>query len=153
MSAPVLIAVDAGDLPLPAFDAITALVGAGEPHLLVVLPASEQTDPNFNWGTQDGDSREDHIKRVTKVQLDATQLAHAAIHVGFGDAATVIVDAATRLAAELIVIPCLEVGAHKSRAMNQPVADKVKATATCRVEVVPVGPAAPVTPPAAPPPA
>ncbi len=141
-----IIAVDSGDLPVAAFGRFQELVGAGrQGHFVVVAPASEQTEPGFNWGGQDGESREDHLKRVTEIQLAETPLAGWPVHVAFGDAATVVCEAATRLPADLVIIPILDVGAHKSRAMNQQVADKVRQTAKCRVEVVPVvaGPAGP----------
>lgn len=141
-----IIAVDAGDLPVEAFARIQELVGAGgQGHFVVVAPASEQTDGRFNWGGQDGESREEHLKRVTELQLAQTALAGWPVHIAFGDAATVLCEAAKRLPADLVIVPVLDVGAHKSRAMNQQVADKVRQTASCRVEVVPVvaGPAGP----------
>ncbi len=141
-----LIAVDTGDLPIEAFPRFQELVGAGrQGHFVVVAPASEQTEPGFNWGGQDGESREAHLTRVTELQLAETALAGWPVHIAFGDAATVVCEAAKRLLADLVIIPILDVGGHKSRAMNQQVADEVKQTAPCRVEIVPVvaGPAGP----------
>ena len=131
-----LIPVDAGDLPLAAFEAIELLVGRDDNHFLVVLPSSEQTHPLFNWGTVDGESREDHARRVMVHQLSTTRFANAEVHVGFGHAATVVLEHAERLPIDVIVIPCLT--SHRSKSMNAAVAEAVKATANHPVMAVEV---------------
>lgn len=150
MPSRVLIAVDAGDLPANAFPAMQRLAGEGaEYHVLVVVPAVEDTDPRYNWGGQDGETREEHIARMTRTHLATTPLAAAGVHILFGEAPEHVCEVAQRVGADLVIVPVLEVGAHKSRAMNPQFAEKVRATAQCRVETVNVPPDPSQAPPVA----
>jgi nucleotide-binding universal stress UspA family protein len=137
----VLIAVDPAEIPDQALAlASELLVPAEATHLVAVMPASESTTPQFNWGTIDGESREAYARRNLTERLKDTRYAAANLHIAFGDAAEQIARLAASLDIDLLVVPARNQRSRLARMVKTSVAEQLLRISPCPVLMLPMDP-------------
>jgi nucleotide-binding universal stress UspA family protein len=133
----VLIPVDIANLTPDTLDLVRAqTVSNGGTHILAVFANNEQTSAS-NWGTIDGESREDYATRDIRHRLQGTAYADADIHVAFGDPAEQIAKVARELDADLVILPVGPKGVI-DRLFGNTVAEKVVRNLHCPLLILPI---------------
>lgn len=133
----VLIPVDIANLTSEALDmARSQVISTEGTHVLAVFAANEQTSA-ANWGTIDGESREDYCLRDVQHRLAGTVYENAQVHVAFGDPAEQISKVARDIRADLVILPCNKKG-RLARLMGGSVAEKVLRNLPCPMLVLPL---------------
>jgi nucleotide-binding universal stress UspA family protein len=136
----VVIPVDPTELPYKALEVASQIVGSLEnAHLLAVYPGYEAVS-SMNWGTIDGETREDYAARELQKRLADTAYAKATLTVVFGSPAAEIAKFAGSIDADLIVMPIRNKQGRLSRLVNGSVAEDLMRLAPCPVLVLPMNP-------------
>lgn len=139
----ILIPVDLEEVPDLAWAAATELVGHQQVvHILSVMALVEATNARFNWGTIDGESRQDYARRGLAKRLESTPFARGTCHVTFGDPAEQIALLWTQLETEIIVLPCRNQRGRLARMLKGSVAESLLRLSPCPVLVIPIDPEA-----------
>ena len=136
----VVVPVDFSDQSIAALDEARQLVASPTRlHVIHVLPVLSSLEPGMIWDTIDDGTRRDHVEQALRERLSDAKWEGVELAVRIGDPASEIVDFASGVGADIIVLP-----SHGRTGLTHlligSVAERVIRLAKCPVLVLKEGP-------------
>jgi len=102
----VLIPIEPSEIPFDLLDEVAGAVGLDQMHVIAVVPGFERITRamNWNWGTVDGETREQYVERDIRHRLKGHVYEDLPLYVGFGEPCCEILSVARKVDADLIVM-------------------------------------------------
>jgi len=137
----VLVPIEPSEIPFDLLDDVVAAVGIDALHIIAVVPGFERITRamNWNWGTVDGESREQYVERDLRHRLEGYVYQDIPLHIAFGEPCCEILAVARKVDADLIVMTTHQ-RTGVSRLLNGSIAERLVRSSHIPVLISPLHP-------------